>query len=263
MAPRSRATSSLAATRSMATIRAGSARAAPITHREPDAAEPDDGDAGPGRHLGRLEDGADPGRDAAADERGDGRVDAIGQGDGGRLRHHRRLGHRADAAIREDRLAAVRGEDRRAVRHPVAERRGVGARPRPARPARSAPPHGTSHDSATGWPTRSVCTPGPTASTTPAPSWPIAIGVGRGHSPSRTWRSEWQTPDARIRTRTSPARGSASSTVSTTVGLPPRRRTAAATVVTTRLPSQGRPRSTRYGASGARSDRERSHASKR
>ena len=107
--------------------------------REPDAAEPDHGDAGPRWHLGRLEDGAHARRDAAADERGDGRVDAIGEGDGGRDGHHRRLGHRADAAIREDRLAAVRGEDRRAVRHPVAERRGVGARPRPARPARSAP----------------------------------------------------------------------------------------------------------------------------
>ena len=33
----------------------------------------------------------------------------------------------------------------------------------------------------------------------------MTIGVGRGHSPSRTCRSEWQTPDASIRTRTSPA----------------------------------------------------------
>ena len=84
---------------------------------------------------------------------------------------------------------------------------------RPARHDRHLP-HGTSHDSATGWPTDSDRTPGPTASTTPAPSWPIAIGVGRGHSPSRTWRSEWHTPDARIRTRTSPARGSARRSVS-------------------------------------------------
>ena len=67
---------------------------------------------------------------------------------------------------------------------------------RPARHDRQTP-HGTSQDKATGWPTRTLVTPGPTASTTPAPSWPMTIGVGRGHSPSRTCRSEWQTPDAR------------------------------------------------------------------
>ena len=101
-----------------------------------------------------------------------------GSGDGGRLRDDRRLGHRADPAVGQDRLPPSR-------RRPGPSRRRAcgggttGSRGTPtAGPPRHArqTPHGTSHDSATGWPTRSDRTPGPTASTTPAPSWPIAIG---------------------------------------------------------------------------------------
>src|SRR5690349_1773067 len=57
----------------------------------------------------------------------------------------------------------------------------------------------------------------------------MTIGVGRSHSPSRTCRSEWQTPDASIRTRTSPARGSMSSSSCTTAGRPISSRTTART----------------------------------
>ncbi len=123
-------------------------------------------------------------------------------------------------------FAVAVGQDRGAVGHPVAERRGVGAGPRPAG-ARTRGRRRTGRATTArpaGRPT-ATATPGPTASTTPAPSWPIAIGVGRGQSPSRTWRSEWQTPDARILTRTSPARGSARSSSSTVDRL--RRRSAA------------------------------------
>ena len=88
-------------------------------------------------------------------------------------------------------------------------------------------PHGTSHDRATGWPIASPSTPGPRASMMPAPSWPSTIGPGRSHSPSRTWRSEWQTPEASIRTRTSPGPGSASSRSSIRLGVPGRSSTAA------------------------------------
>src|SRR5262249_53829649 len=60
-------------------------------------------------------------------------------------------------------------------------------------------------------PTRTLLTPAPAASTTPAPSWPRTTGVGWGMWPWITWRSLWQTPLAPKRTRTSPPRGDKSS----------------------------------------------------
>ena len=60
---------------------------------------------------------------------------------------------------------------------------------------------------------RSV-TPSPTSSTTPAASWPSAIGIGRGRSPLMTERSEWHRPAAPILTSTSSRPGGSSSTVS-------------------------------------------------
>src|SRR4051812_42162168 len=58
-------------------------------------------------------------------------------------------------------------------------------------------------------------TPGPTASITPAPSWPSTMGgCTTGLSPSMAWRSDRQTPDAARRTTTSPAMGSSTLTSS-------------------------------------------------
>ena len=57
-------------------------------------------------------------------------------------------------------------------------------------------------------------TPSPTSSTTPAASWPSAIGSGRGRSPLITDRSEWQRPAAPIRTSTSSRPGGSSASVS-------------------------------------------------
>src|SRR5205807_8886590 len=62
-------------------------------------------------------------------------------------------------------------------------------------------------------------TPGPTASTVPAPSWPRTIGVRKGIFPSMTDRSEWQTPVAPIRTSTSPSRGPSMATSVTSSGV--------------------------------------------
>ena len=79
--------------------------------------------------------------------------------------------------------------------------------------------------------TRSPCfrsvTSLPTSSTTPAPSCPRTTGSSVGWIPWATWRSEWQTPLAAIRTSTSPAFGGSSSSSSTTSGSPNARRTAA------------------------------------
>ena len=52
------------------------------------------------------------------------------------------------------------------------------------------------------------CTSEPTASMTPAPSWPSTHGVPAGSAPVACDRSEWHTPLAAMRTRTwSGARG--------------------------------------------------------
>ena len=48
-------------------------------------------------------------------------------------------------------------------------------------------------------------TPAPTSATTPAPSWPRTTGnFATGLRPASTWRSDPQTPEAAMRTRTSP-----------------------------------------------------------
>ena len=61
-------------------------------------------------------------------------------------------------------------------------------------------------------------TPGPTSTTTPVASWPSAIGIGRGRTPSITERSEWHSPAAVTRTRISPGPGAARVTVSSFSG---------------------------------------------
>ena len=70
--------------------------------------------------------------------------------------------------------------------------------------------------------------PGPAFSTTPAPSWPPITGrPSIGRSPTRTCSSEWHSPEAVSRTRTSPWRGSSSSTSSISQSLPYSQSTAA------------------------------------
>ena len=135
VAPTARAASSLAA-HAIDAPRSATAPAstAPITHDSPTPPSPMTATARPGRHGRGLEHRPDAGRHAAADERRDRRIDAVGEGDRGRLRHDRRLGHRADRAVRQDRRRRRPSvEDGRAVRHAVAERRRVRARPRPGR----------------------------------------------------------------------------------------------------------------------------------
>ena len=50
-------------------------------------------------------------------------------------------------------------------------------------------------------------TSSPTASTTPADSWPSTTGVGYGYLPSMKCRSLWHSPAAAVRTSTSRATG--------------------------------------------------------
>ena len=69
-------------------------------------------------------------------------------------------------------------------------------------------------------PTLTRVTSGPTASITPAPSWPPTIGSRPVESPVRRCSSEWHIPDAANLIRTSPCSGSSSSSSVTSHGLP-------------------------------------------
>src|SRR3954466_13217370 len=71
-------------------------------------------------------------------------------------------------------------------------------------------------DRTTWSPSLTVVTEGPTASTTPAPSWPSTTGVGNGIVPLMTDRSLWHSPAASMRTATSPGPGSRTDRSSTT-----------------------------------------------
>ena len=77
--------------------------------------------------------------------------------------------------------------------------------------------------------------PGPTSTTTPAPSWPKITGNRpSGSPPERVNSSVWQTPVALISTSTSPNFGPSRSTVSISSVLPASKQTAA--FVFTRIP---------------------------
>ena len=76
-----------------------------------------------------------------------------------------------------------------------------------------------------------VVTSDPTASTTPAPSWPSTIGRSSANrpKPSTTCRSLWQTPVATVRINTSRPHGLSTSTDSIVNGSCTLRKTAAFT----------------------------------
>src|SRR5215471_147672 len=88
----------------------------------------------------------------------------------------------------------------------------------------------------------SVVTSAPTASTTPAPSWPRTIGrsSGKRPSPSTTWRSLWHTPVATVRTSTSRPQGWSMSTASIVSGSCTLRNTAASISIAFFLPKPAR-----------------------
>src|SRR5690606_38548103 len=73
-------------------------------------------------------------------------------------------------------------------------------------------PHETPGRMTTSSPSFTVVTPGPSASTTPAPSLPSTRGSGKvcPGTPRRTHTSRWFTPQARTATRTSPGPGTGS-----------------------------------------------------
>src|SRR5580693_1501249 len=85
-------------------------------------------------------------------------------------------------------------------------------------------------------PTLTRVTASPTASTTPAPSWPPTTGSRIGASPFWMWSSEWQRPAAKNLILTSLAFGSSSSSSVISHGWPGTRQTAARVVMLTGAP---------------------------
>ena len=94
-----------------------------------------------------------------------------------------------------DRLAVAR-QPRRPVQSPPVPIAGHAVEQSCGRSRRhsSHSPHEGAHESATWSPAATRVTPGPTASTTPAPSWPSTAGHGVSAVPSTAFWSEWQTP---------------------------------------------------------------------
>ena len=97
-------------------------------------------------------------------------------------------------------------------------------------------PHEGAQERTTSSPGASPRTSLPTASTTPAPSCPSTMGVGRRNSPLTLCRSVPQIPAAAMRTTTSSGPGSASSSSSTVKGFPGPQKTAARVVIGPRGP---------------------------
>ena len=120
-----------------------------------------------------------------------------GSGSAARSRHQRRgarARRRPSCGTRSRRRARAAWCRRAAC--PRRCRRAAARRPSGG-PRRHGPhaPQAGAHETTTRSPGRRSATPSPTASTTPAPSWPRIIGTGRVHSPRTTCRSEPHTPD--------------------------------------------------------------------
>ena len=92
-------------------------------------------------------------------------------------------------------------------------------------------PQDRTSDTTTWLPTPMSSMPGPTSTTHPAASWPITSGKSVAQPPSTYMRSEWQTAQASIRTRTSSGPGAARRSCSMLCGSPTPRQTAARMVV--------------------------------
>ena len=109
---------------------------------------------------------------------------------------------------------------------PIAWCNGEQAAGRPRAQSAQWPQEGA-HESTTSSPTRRDSTASPTCSTTPAPSCPSTIGVGRWNSPLTWCRSVPQIPTAAMRTTTSFGPGSARSISTTSSGSPTARKSPA------------------------------------
>ena len=138
---------------------------------------------------------------------------------------------RARASPRAARRPAPGGRAEAAATHGSS---GAGRRAGTVRTCRTGPPTPARR----GRPREGVSTPSPTSSTTPAPSWPSSIGNGAPQFPfSIAQRSEWQTPLAARRTRTSPGPGASIVRSSMRTSAPTTSTTAPIASRVTRLPS--------------------------
>ena len=164
--------------------------------RGPTPPAPNDHDRAARRRRGTVQHRADPGRDGASDDRGDGKRGVVADPDAARLGHDGALGERREERVVVDRPAVER-EPRRPVEERAREQRRAGHVAR-ASAGRSCSAGTARTKGATrarhGRPARRMSTPGPTRSTTPAPSWPRTAGSGLGVSPVTVFQSLRHTP---------------------------------------------------------------------
>ena len=178
---------------------------------EADAAAADHRDGRAGLDLGGVDDRADAGRDAAADQAGDVERQLRRNHDGGRGGHDRVGRERADRQVLV--RPAPSAELSRVV--PSCSVLSVARLPEqthcsPRRHCRHVP-HGYHHDSTTWSPTATFVTPSPSASTTPRPRGRARAGTRpTTRRPRRAGRSG-RRRSRRTRTSTSPGPGGASS----------------------------------------------------
>ena len=218
------------------------AATAPSTALIPTPPQPNTATRSPGRTPAVRQTAPVPGGHRAAGDRRHVEADVVGDRDAARGRHDGVRRERGEERVVVDGRAAARQP-----RRPVEQSAVAHARPRAraevleAARALGAARRRTASTRASPWrPARGRRTPAPTASTTPAPSCPSTAGQRVGAVPSIALKSEWQTPLACSRTRTSPGPGGASSS-SCTASSPRASSSTAAriVVVTARAASPG------------------------
>ena len=201
VAPNWRATASLPGLASMAMMRPAAAmRAAWMTFR-PMPPTPMTTTVSPGRTLARLSTAPvpvttpQPMRQAASNGTSLVDDDGLGLADDGALGEHAGVGE-LEGLLAADREGPGQAPEGVAAVGGLAPVAGVALAAVAERGE-----HDVVADSAT------LVTPAPTASTTPAPSWPSTTGVGNGMVPSITDTSVWHSPARSMRTSTSPGPG--------------------------------------------------------
>ena len=178
--------------------------------------------------LGMARHGADAGRHAAADQRRLRPRHVLADRHDHLLRHDDLLGEGADARHLVDALALVLDAQGAVVQRARRHRGAADAQHRAALACSSGSGRNAGRKEKITWsPGFTVVTPGPTSAISPAASWPGTIGIGEGQSPFMMCQSLWQTPEARILTRTSLALGGSSSHSTTCSGSLGLNRTAA------------------------------------
>ena len=191
------------------------ASTAPSSAERPTPPRPKTATRSPGLDPRRVDRGADAGEDRAAEQRGE------LEGQLGVDLHRRArgdddvVGEGGDAEVVVELVDRRGGSSRRSplssVPAALAAAPGSQSAARPARQGPQLAAGGDEGEDDVVARREAARRSAPVSTTSPAASWPSAIGITRGREPSITERSEWQRPAAPTRTSSSPGPGGASS----------------------------------------------------